>query len=228
MNKRQGMPIAVLAVGMVLLRGEAALAASVTLRVATLSAAQGSTASVPIDVVGASDIGAMHVELVYDVGVLTFDAVRPGKLAGDALLDSGADTPGRLIISLATLKAIEGDGTIATARFKVVGQQGQSSPLTLESTAAWEESTLREILVKNESGVLNVGARGIPWWLLGLAALLLLLVVIVVFARRGRRPAEQTVAQTARPQQSMYCSKCGNPSAAGAKFCPHCGNPLAT
>ena len=221
---------ALVIVGALLLSVAAAVAGSVTLRVATLEAPRGSTVGVPIEVVGAGDVGAMHIELVYDPAVLTLDTVTPGPLAGEALLDSGADKPGRLVISLATLKAIKGDGTLATARFRVVGQEGQQSALNLESTAAWEEATLRQVLVKSESGSLRVGGRRLPWWLLGVAAvlllllLLLLLLIVVVIARRKKQPAGEA-ARTAA-SQGAYCSSCGKPNASGAKFCSHCGAPL--
>ena len=119
-----------------------ALAATVTLRVASVEAQSGGSIDVPIEAVGAPGLGALHLELAYDPKVLTPDTVTRGPLAGsNALVDFNPANAGRLLIGVVSLDAIKGDGALATVRFKVIGDAGSSSALTLDSSKAWESST---------------------------------------------------------------------------------------
>jgi hypothetical protein len=216
------------------LLSEAALAASLTMRAPSLEATAGSSVDVPIDVAGASGIGALHLEVTYDPAVIKPDTVTRGALAGgNSLIDFNPDNPGRLIIGIATLDDIKGDGVLATARFKVVGEAGQSSPLGIERGEAWEGASRQSVLVKTEAGKLTVKG-GLPgWWLwilIGLLALILLLLLWFVVGRRRRKtapvaaPAAATSVQTGR---GRFCSYCGTPNTVDSSFCQECGKPLA-
>jgi hypothetical protein len=187
-------PLALLSIGLILCGVLPALAASVTFRAASVQAQAGGTVDVPIEAVAAPNLGAVHIELVYDPKVLTPDTVSRGALAGsNALIDFNSGNPGRLLIGLVTLDAIKGDGAVATVRFKVIGDSGTSSDLTLQNSKAWESSTHAEVLVKTEAGKVTVVA-GLPDWLIpaliALVVLILLLIILFIFGRR-RRPAPQ-------------------------------------
>lgn len=210
---------------------EATLAASLTMRLPTLEAAAGGTVDVPIDVAGASGIGALHLEVIYDAAVITADTVTRGALAGgNALIDFNPDNPGRLIIGIATLDDIKGDGVLATARFKVVGQAGQSSALGIEKGEAWEGASRQTVLVKTEAGKLTVKG-GLPGWLLwaliGLGALILLLLLLFFLLRRRKRQSAPAPPSYAPAQKrGLFCSHCGSANEADSRFCSECGKPL--
>ena len=182
--------LAVALVGIVISGTHAALAATTTFRVASVEGKSGSTVDVPIQAVGAPGLGAVQLELLYDAKVVTPDSVSPGSLTGSgALLDSNPQTAGRLVIGLATLKSIQGDGPLLIVRFKVVGATGSSSPLTLQNSKAWESGSHAEVLVKTEAGKVTV-VGGFPSWLWLLIALLVILLLVILFLlfrrRRGR------------------------------------------
>ncbi|NJD11989.1 MAG: hypothetical protein FIB01_16605, partial [Gemmatimonadetes bacterium] len=73
-----------------LLRAQAAGATTVTVRAASTRAAAGQSVSIPIDLRGARDIGAMHLELGFDAAILQPDTVERGALlgGGNALMES--------------------------------------------------------------------------------------------------------------------------------------------
>lgn len=110
---------------------------TVTVKVGETSGSPGTQVEIPIDVAGASNIGAMHVELAFNTAVLHPIEVRRGALAQPAqLFDGNLSTPGRVTIGMATTNPINGDGTLAVVVFEVLGQQGDTSALRLENTTA--------------------------------------------------------------------------------------------
>lgn len=172
-----------------LLRAQAAGATTVTVRAASTRAAAGQSVSIPIDLRGARDIGAMHLELVFDAAILQPDTVERGALlgGGNALMESNTSYPGRVVISLISLQGISGDGTVAMVRFRVLGKGGQQSALRFESSRAWERTNHIDVVVNEEAGQVTVQSG---WPLLLIAAglaLLVLLIVVFFLRRRGRR-----------------------------------------
>jgi hypothetical protein len=171
-----------------------AAAATMTLQLGTIEARSGGTITVPVQGVEVPGIGALHVELLYDSTVLTPDTVSRGTLAGsNVLVDSNLTTAGRVVIGLVSLDSIQGDGPLATVKFKVIGAAGTSSPLTLENSKAWESTSHAEVLVKNEAGKVTI-VGGSPGWLLWLiiavALLGVLLVGFLVLSRQRRRSVQ--------------------------------------
>ena len=174
------------------------LAATVTLRVASVEGAPNSTVDVPINIEGAKGIGAVQFDLLYDPAVVKAQSITRGPVAGDnALLESNVIQPGRMRAVFATTDGMKSDGIFATARFAVTGNSGQSSALTLENGRAWEPITHVEALVKTEPGKVTVAADYTLWLLIAaicLVSLLLMFIVVWLLLRR-RRPA---------PNQPVY------------------------
>lgn len=227
-----------LLVGAVLLGTSASQAASVTVRVGSAQAAPGDEVAIPVTVQGAPGIGAMHVEFVYDAAILEAKAVDKGSLLGDnALLDFNASEPGRLVAGFVTLDAVEGDGTVVTMRFTVKGKEGQSSPLRLENTKAWDGETHLDILVTTETGKFTVSPAGLsltsPLLLIALLAafllLLLFLLILLILLRRRRKPQPAAAVHYAPPPATPATppppQPTQQPAAGGPNFCPHCGTP---
>jgi hypothetical protein len=202
--------LATLIIGLALAWTLPVLAASTTFRVATVQANTGATVDVPIQVVGAPSLGAIHLELDYDPQVLTPDTVTRGALAGsNALTDFNTAKPGRLVIGLVTLDAINGDGAVAIVRFKVIGESGTSSTLTLQNSKAWESGTLAEVLVKTEAGKISVG--GFPFLYLAIAIVCLVLlflffifILFILFMRRRRAARQPAFVQPAPYRQPAH------------------------
>ncbi len=165
-------------------------ASSITLRVPIMEAKQGGTVDLPVQATGAPGVGALQMDLVYDGAVLKPDTVTKGLLLGsNALLQSNTDTTGRVMIALATLDGIKGDGDIVTVRFKVIGQAGQTSSLKLENALAWEGASHQDILIKTEAGQIKVtGGSSFPIWIIIIViAVILLLVLIIFLSRRSKK-----------------------------------------
>lgn len=190
-----------------------AAAATITVSVSSAQAQAGGTVDVPIQVSGANGLGAVHLELTYDPRVLTAKEVTRGALAGsNALVESNVKQPGRVVIGIVSLDGIKGDGVIATARFQVVGNAGQSTEVKFENNLAWERESHAEVLVNSQAGTITIAAavnpqtaqaptaEGMPAWLIPavIAGIVLLLVLgLVIFLLGRRRQQPQQVAQPA-------------------------------
>src|SRR5262249_42838945 len=139
-------------VAVLILFAEPALAqpAQLTVSIGKLEAAAGTEAAIPIVFKGATSVGAVHVEVMYDPQVLEFKEVVKGSLfSGNAMIDSNGGAPGRLIVGLVSLDPVSGDGPTATARFNVKGAAGQTSPLKLQNLRAWDNKSHAELLVSS-------------------------------------------------------------------------------
>lgn len=115
--------------------------------------------SIPINAEDASNIGALHLELVYDPTVLEPIEVQKGMLAGNAMLESNIDVPGRVVIGMIDASGISGNGSLAVISFRVVGTNGMTSALTLEKLAAHDATTLIDVLTKATPGSFIVKDR---------------------------------------------------------------------
>ncbi|WP_319507611.1 cohesin domain-containing protein [uncultured Methanolobus sp.] len=110
-------------------------AASMTVSVDDTEAAQGNTVNVPILVTGAENIGSIDLVLTYDPAVLQAISADTRELGKNAYLESNTANEGEIVIALADAGGINGDGTVATVSFIVLGEEGTSSQLTLEEVS---------------------------------------------------------------------------------------------
>jgi len=224
--------IVLLLLGIILLSATASRAASMTARVESVRAASGEQTEIPITVEESPGMVAMHLEVTYDPAILEVETVEPGALAEDtALMEFNTEEVGRLVISLAAAREIEGDGTLAIMRFNVNGDEGQTSPIGLENGLAWDEIGV-DIIVNTEAGEFTVSPAGPPLLLLlaALAAVLILLLLLGVMRRRRPQPA---VVQSPRPTPATrtrpgFCGQCGARLEAGTQFCTNCGHRVSS
>lgn len=187
--RRLLVPIAIAFLGLVL--PARTFAATVTLGIPEVQAQAGGTVDVPINASGATGLSAIHFELLYDPQVVTPDTVSRGTLAGNnALIDFNAGNPGRLLVGIATLDAIKGDGPLAIVRFKVADKSETTAALTLDHSRAWESGEHAEVLVKTEPGKITI-AGGSTFFILALVAIclaiLLMLIMILILLKRRRK-----------------------------------------
>ncbi len=184
----------------------AAAQAGLTVKVGEVSGAPGQRAEVPIQVIGTSNVGSLHIELVYDPAVLQPVEKRDGALASGALVEARFDIPGRVVLGLISAQGINGNGEIAAVSFDVLGKDGATSALTLENARANDATTLADIPTAVENGTFRVGAGPVfPVHLIlfgvagvaGLAFFALLLFLLV--RRRKPGPVAPPVPPPARP-----------------------------
>lgn len=122
------------------------------LLVLTLTACRGGEGEVkiPVDLKNASNVGSLHIELVYDSAVLEATEVKVGNLARNAAIEFNLGDPGRVIVAIIDAMGINGDGPVVTVSFNVVGE-GMSS-LTLENVEAYDAETLYDIITAASPG----------------------------------------------------------------------------
>ena len=184
--------------------------------------------------------------LKYDPNVLEAKPEQCGK-AGPVLvncmLDMASAPSGRMAIQWTGGDAVNGDGVVVYAQFKVKGQAGQKSPLTLERVRVWgqpyphldarvtvEPGEVEIVQVADEPGIV----RAFPWWWLLLLIPVLLLLLLLLWAMRRKKASPPAAAQEApepaRPVSKQHrCVSCSRTikiptSMWGKKFkCPKCG-----
>jgi hypothetical protein len=107
---------------------------------------------IPVDVVGASSIGSLHFELVYDTAALEVMNIQSGTMAGNALFEFDSADPGRIIVGLVSSSGISGDGPIATITFTVKSKDTASTSLVLENVVAHSSMDLSKLSVSYVAG----------------------------------------------------------------------------
>jgi hypothetical protein len=108
--------------------------------------------SVPILATRAENVGSLEFVLIYDPAILEFNKLEPGLLASSALIDSSSSHPGRIWAGIVDVEGINGSGPVAVVKFKVRGEIGGALPLTLENIAAFDASTLADIVTTTTPG----------------------------------------------------------------------------
>jgi Cohesin domain len=175
------------------LLSQTAAAATVTVSAPTVEGQNGNTVDVPIQMTGATGLGAVHLELNYDASALSAPEVTRGTLAGsNALMETNVKQPGKVILGIVSLDGIKGDGTLATVRFQVKGAAGTSSMLDFQNNQAWERESHAEVLVNTQPGKVTIAA-GLPNWLIpaGIAVVVALFLFLLLFFLLRRRQAPQ-------------------------------------
>jgi len=167
---------------------------TMTVEVGDIRAPHGEDVEIPIDVKGASGVGAMHIELTYDTAVLSpIREVQAGDLAGGGLVVGNTSTPGRVTISIAHANGFSGDGVVAKVVARVAGQDGASTPLSLQNVTANHFQTKAAIAATVSNGTFTEGGAGSKlaiWGLFGLLAVVIAGAAAYAFTRRTtRRPA---------------------------------------
>ena len=110
---------------------------------------------VPINLVGAANLGSLELVLVYEPEVLEVTAVETGSLAEQAFLESSTATPGVLWTGMIDADGISGDGPAAIVTFRVIKSGVSKSPLTLQNVAAYDAASLLDIIVEASEGSIS-------------------------------------------------------------------------
>jgi hypothetical protein len=144
------------------------------------------TEGIPILVQGAPGIVALHVEITYDPAALQWDSLDNGEqLSSNSLVEVNPDTPGRVIIGIATLDEIAGSGTVLMPRFHVLAVDGATVTVGLENVAGWDADGF-DILIETRDGQLAVSGAGggFPLWIILVVAAVVLALIGWYLSRR--------------------------------------------
>ena len=115
--------------------------------------------AVRINAQGADDVGAVHIELIYDADVLQATGVEKGTLASNAMLQSNLEPPGWVVVSMIDSSGMNGEGSLAVVTFEVVGESGMSTPLLLGNLEAWDATDVFGIPTESEPASFTVSGR---------------------------------------------------------------------
>jgi len=142
-------------VGLVLIVA-AVPATALSVSAESTSAGSGSQATIPVVVVGASNLGAMDLIVTYDPSVLTFTGADLGSLSKNGMIESNGSPSGTIKIGFVDTRGVTGDGPLITLKFTVVGKEGASSSITPRVTGAWN-TDLVDIPMTTSVGTFTVG-----------------------------------------------------------------------
>jgi len=118
-------------------------------------ATTGGGMNVPVNATGASNVGSLEFELVYDSTVLQAVGVEKGTLAGNAMMDFATARPGRVWVGIVDSNGISGNGSLVVVSFREVGQGAATGQLTLENIEAYDAQTLIDIITQATPGNLS-------------------------------------------------------------------------
>ncbi len=113
---------------------------------------------VPINITGASNVGSVALELVYDPGVLEAVDVKAGETAGNAMIEYDAETPGRIVIGIIASSGITGDGSLIMVGFDIIDEVGTTS-LALVDVETHDATTLIDIINQASDGSFTAGGQ---------------------------------------------------------------------
>jgi hypothetical protein len=103
----------------------------VVIAVQSRTASPGGTVQVPIHLEKGESISSLGFNFAYDPSVLEVTSVLKGSVTAPATFTYNADTPGVVRFGYASNKEMSGIGSVAAVAFKVRGDRGSVSPLTL-------------------------------------------------------------------------------------------------
>lgn len=106
---------------------------------------------IPVEIKGATDLGALHLELAYDTQSLSVVSVKNGEAAQEAILEYNINEPGKVVIGLVSVPGIHQDGSLVTVVFDVQKNAG-STNLNLENISAFDADNLSAISASDSSG----------------------------------------------------------------------------
>lgn len=103
------------------------------------------TGVVPLTVLGASEVGSLHVELVYDAASLEVVGVQWGQLPTDALFEYSTQQ-GRVTLGIVAPSGLGANQSLAVVSFRAVQSSATGqSPLYVENMVAHHSSSLVEM-----------------------------------------------------------------------------------
>ncbi len=137
-----------------------AVPSGAVLRVGSRMAAPGATVLVPIRLEQAEQVGSLGFNLNYNPAVARAVRVYRGARMSPATFSFNAATPGLIRIGAAAHDAVSGDGSAAVIEFRIVGERGSYSDITLTDMEVSDFSGARRSIGVHH-GSLTVDAAGV-------------------------------------------------------------------
>lgn len=159
-----------------------AFAANAELSVGDVSGGAGSSVEIPLNLKSSVSIGSIDAVVSYDANVLQLESVEKGSLTGNSMIDYNVNTLGKVSIAIADSAGVNGEGSAAMLKFKVLGKEGDRSAINIESAGANEAATLIDVRLDTRAGSLSVSGGGIG--LVGIIAIVVVLAAIVLVIKR--------------------------------------------
>jgi hypothetical protein len=105
----------------------------------------GAKVPVPVTISGATQVGSVHFELVYDPEDLELTGVQQGSVLGAAQFHYNMDNPGQVVVGIVSTAGINGNGQLAVLTFRLKRTGKSAASLNLENVVLHSASTLLEI-----------------------------------------------------------------------------------
>jgi hypothetical protein len=132
--------------------GAVAVVACILLVVFLLKPFEPKEVVIPVEVEGAANVGSIYFELLYDDSTLLALDVAEVASEGDTLIEYNIETPGRILVAMASSSGITGDIPIVLARFQVKGWEQKQYDFKLENAVAYDGISLSKLSVSTEAG----------------------------------------------------------------------------
>jgi len=116
-----------------LLRAYTYKSEGVEVSIPVVKANTGQTFEVPIVISSVTGLRSADLTITYDQDVLAAKSVRLGNITQNFSLVSRTDTPGQVILCMASATTVAGSGTLAYIEFEVRENQKTTSSLTLQA-----------------------------------------------------------------------------------------------
>ncbi len=160
-------------------------ATATTISVADSKGAKGDKVKVPINIAGASNLGAIGIVLSYDPSVLKGTGAEGGTLASNAMVESNEVSPGNMRISFADSRGISGNGVIVEAVFEVVGDSGSSTQIAIIQTRGYD-SNLLDVPLGTKPGTFIVEEASLPIIPI-IGAIIVLLIAVIAYKKISKK-----------------------------------------
>jgi hypothetical protein len=210
-----------------------ALAAEVSLKVATIEGG-GASVAVPITADKCEGLGALQFDLIYDPAIAEPQSVDNGSALASGLVEFKIKSPGRLGVALVSSEPVTETGELLKVQFKPLAKASGATTLEITNQAAWDHKNNLEMLVTTAPGSLTITADAglLPdQWRTPAIIGGVVLLVLVLFFLFGRGKKTQSVSSpppgnTSDKSAGGFCQACGAQYGVGAKFCPKCGQAI--
>jgi hypothetical protein len=180
-NRKSLDPLVFIAVGLLFVIFPVG-AEGVTLSIHDLSAAAGSTVSVPVSVTNVEELSAATIEITYDPAVLKFKGTELGDTSKNGIIEASEIRPGAIEIDFEDPSGVSLDGDLVKTVFEVTGIAGTTSKIGINANALRNLDN-NDVPVETTNGG-NITVSGterkspVPLWCPVLAAVFVILITL--------------------------------------------------
>ena len=118
----------------------------------------GATVRVPVVLERAEEVSSLGFSLRYDPEVLEVVTVQRGSRLPSATFSYDADTPGIIRLGFSSTTGLSSGGSAVAVEFRIIGEDGSTSPLTLSEDLASDFAS-RRLTLHLVDGEVTIGQR---------------------------------------------------------------------